>query len=202
MTEAPPPARPDPARTVTGADRIITLLRQDPTRWQALRLVAALDLPQGCIGAGFLRNLVWDHLHGRPSDCRDADIDVLFHAPDNADPAYDAGIAAKLRARAPDLRWSVRNQARMHLRNGDAPYPSVEDAMRFWPETATAVAARRCGDACALIAPFGLADLYGLILRPTSAAPRKRAVFHARVAAKGWRARWPRVRVVDAHAPE
>lgn len=195
MTGATPPARPEPAITTIGADRLTDLLQRDPTRWHALGLVAALDLPQGCIGAGFLRNPVWNHLHGRASDCRDEDIDVLFLDPGNTDPARDAELEATLRARAPGLRWSVRNQARMHRRNHDAPYPSVEDAMRFWPETATAVAAMRSGDACAIIAPFGFADLDGLILRPTSAAPRKRAAFHARIAAKGWLARWPRMRV-------
>jgi hypothetical protein len=28
----------------------------------------------------------------------------------------------------------------MHMKNGDAPYLSAVDAMRFWPETATSVA--------------------------------------------------------------
>ncbi|MCC5985702.1 MAG: nucleotidyltransferase family protein [Rhodobacteraceae bacterium] len=184
----------DAART----NRITDLLRRDRRRWRALGLVAALGLPQGCIGAGFLRNLVWDHRHARRSDCRDADIDVLFFDPRRTDPAYEADIEARLRSSAPDLQWSVRNQARMHRRNHDAPYASVEDAMRFWPETATAVAAMRAGEACAIIAPFGLADLDGLILRPPSAAPHRIAAFRARVAARNWRARWPKLQVMDA----
>lgn len=35
------------------------------------------------------------------------------------------------------LGLPVKNQARMHLRNGDRPYQSATDAMRYWPETAT-----------------------------------------------------------------
>jgi hypothetical protein len=172
------------------------LLRGDKLRWQALGIVEAFELPQGCIGAGFLRNLVWDHLHGTASDCRREDIDVLFYDPATTDPAYDAELERALRACAPGLNWSVRNQARMHLRNHDAPYISVEDAMRFWPETATAVAAERSGNACILTAPFGLDDLKGLILRPSSAAPHKLAAFQARVRAKNWRGRWPKLRVI------
>lgn len=180
---------PDPSR-------ITKLLKRDQLRWYAMGIVEALGLPEGSIGAGFVRNLVWDRLHGRCSDCRDEDIDVLFYDPAKADAAYDAEIEADLRERAPGLTWSVKNQARMHLRNGDAPYASVEDAMRFWPETATAVACMRRNDECLTIAPFGIHDLAHLILRPTSTAAHKISAFDARIRAKGWRTRWPQVRVV------
>jgi len=30
----------------------------------------------------------------------------------------------------PDIRWSARNQARMHIRNGDPPYAGTTDALR------------------------------------------------------------------------
>ncbi|KEO60313.1 hypothetical protein DT23_13325 [Thioclava indica] len=176
--------------------RVADLLMRDRRRWQAMGLVEALDLPQGCIGAGFVRNLVWDHRHGGARDCRQEDIDVLFYDQDITDAEYDAEIEATLRESAPDLNWSVKNQARMHLRNQDAPYISVENAMRFWPETATAIAAVRSGNDCIIIAPFGLSDLDRLILRPTSAAPHKVAAFLARVRAKNWRTRWPKVQVV------
>lgn len=172
------------------------LLVRDQVRWQAMGLVEALDLPQGCIGAGFVRNLVWDHLHGGVSDCRQEDIDVLFYDQSKSDPRYDAEIEVKLRESAPDLNWSVKNQARMHLRNQDAPYNSVKDAMRFWPEAATAVAAMRSGNDCIIIAPFGLFDLESLILRPTSAEPHKIAAFRARAKAKNWHARWPKVQII------
>lgn len=159
-------------------------------------LVDSLGLPQGCIGAGFLRNLVWDHYHGHASDCRREDIDVLFYDRAITDAAYDAEIEATLRDSAPGLNWSVKNQARMHLGNHDAPYSSVEDAMRYWPETATAVAAKRSGKECIVIAPFGLADLERLILRLTSAAPHKIAAFLSRVEARNWHGRWPKLTVI------
>jgi uncharacterized protein len=167
---------------------IAALIRRDACHWRVLGVIAALDLPGGCVGAGFVRNLVWDHLHGRRCDCRQADVDVLYFDPVRTDPARDAAIEARLRDHAPGVRWSVKNQARMHLRNGDAPYASVTDAMRSWPETATAVAARRTGGACTVIAPFGTDDLAGMILRPT--APAKLPALRERLAAKNWRSRW------------
>ena len=99
----------------------------------------------------------------------------------------------------PALPWSVRNQARMHTRNADAPYRSATDAMRPWPETASAVAAWLDAAGCLHIAaPCGLFDL---ALRPTPvAAARRPRVFAARLAAKPWLHEWPRLRVAGPAA--
>ncbi|WP_372921334.1 nucleotidyltransferase family protein [Roseovarius sp.] len=178
---------------------LVAMLRRDHRRWRALGFVSSLALPGACIGAGFIRNMVWEHQHGRQSDCRDEDIDVLWYDPSRPDASADREAELRLRALAPDFSWSVRNQARMHQRNGDAPYTSIDDAMRAWPETATAIAALRHGDDCEIRAPFGLDDLAGMILRPTSSEPRKLEAFQARVRAKRWLERWPHVRIAPAY---
>jgi hypothetical protein len=98
------------------------------------------------------------------------------------------------------IAWSVKNQSRMHARNGDAPYQSSCDAMRFWPETATAVAVRYTdGDHLEIAAPFGLDDLYAAIVRPTpSFIDEKRAQFNERLRHKKWLLGWPLLRVEPA----
>jgi uncharacterized protein len=104
-----------------------------------------------------------------------------------------------LRSAALGIQWSVKNQARMHERNGDRPYTSAVEAMRYWPETATAVAVRRHGpDQCKVAAPWGLDDLLSLVLRPT---PRfrgeKRYVYEERLRTKGWLTTWPRLQATE-----
>lgn len=42
-----------------------TLISSDAQRWHLLDIVRSLALPDCWIGAGFVRNAVWDHLHGR-----------------------------------------------------------------------------------------------------------------------------------------
>ncbi len=88
----------------------------------------------------------------------------------------------------------------MHLRNGDAPYGSVMDAMRYWPETATAIAARRTDDGgCEIASPFGLDDLFALIVRPTPAfAGEKQEIYLERIRTKGWLSTWPLLRMENA----
>jgi hypothetical protein len=156
-------------------------------------VVRALDLPDCWIGAGFVRTAVWDHQHGRSPSALGGDVDVVWHDPRRAGPAEDRKHEAMLRAAEPSVTWSVKNQARMHQRNGDAPYVSATEAMRHWPETATAVAVRRTSrEECEVAAPFGLDDLLGLILRPTpSFAGEKHPIYKERLRTKRWAALWP-----------
>ncbi len=160
-----------------------------------LRQVAALQLPDCWVAAGFVRSAVWDHLHHRPpAPVTGGDIDVIWFDPQSATPAMDAAIEERLAAVNPSLPWSVKNQAAMHLRNGDRPYRSSSDAMTFWPETATAVAVRLNGDALEVAAPLGLDDLFALVLRPGPAfRGAKRPSFEARASAKRWREHWPKL---------
>lgn len=174
------------------------LLSQDRWRMEALDAVRILHLNDGWIGAGFVRNAVWDHLHGYADSEVANDIDVIWF--DGCELAYetDVSIEQKLKVCLPALDWSVKNQARMHLRNGDQPYISVADAMCNWPETATATAVR-IGDNGNLevLAPFGLDDLFTMRLRSTPRfASEKHHIFQQRLADKRWLARYPMLQIL------
>lgn len=183
---------------MTHADALRALLRSDPERQRILSLVYSLDLPDCWIAAGFVRSAVWDFLHGRPASLPCADIDVIWFDPQSGRDA-DLHIEERLKRLDGSMTWSVKNQSRMHSGNGDPPYLSASDAMRFWPETATATAMRyAAGGDLEIAAPFGLDDLYGALVRPTPRFQQdKRAVFDERVMSKKWLAQWPKLRVVE-----
>jgi hypothetical protein len=180
---------------VDHASTLRTILMNDPVRWRALWLVQSLELTDCWIGAGFVRNAAWDYLHGRRPGPLSGDVDVLWFDTGRAEPSEDRRLQAALRSLNPNLDWSVKNQARMHARNGDPPYVSTVEAMRRWPETATAVAARRTGpNHCEIIAPFGLDDLFDLVLRPTPTfIGAKHQAYRDRIESKGWLKTWPRL---------
>jgi len=179
------------------ADReaaLIGLIRADPARMRLLALVRAHGPPGAWIAAGTLREAVWDDRHGRPPRPPEGDVDVVWFDR-RAGVAEDRRFERCLADAAPAVHWSVKNQARMHARNGDPPYASLSDALRCWPEPATAVAARLdAEDAILVLAPFGLAELFDLVVGPTPHfAGSRRAAHEARVRDKGWLARWPRL---------
>ena len=186
----------------TGPELIRNWIEADPVRWSLLGCVRDLGLPDCWIAAGFVRDMVWSKLHGQPA-VLNGDVDVIWYDPDDASEQRDRAIEAKLRSVQPEFDWSVKNQARMHLRNGDAPYVSSEDAMRFWPETATAIGVRRNDhDRCEVIAPLGVDDLFALKIVPAGAfADRKREIFDARVRVKRWLERYPRLTLAEPTPP-
>lgn len=176
------------------------LIAADLPRLRLLHAVRELDLPDAWIGAGFVRNAVWDVLHNRSASLPRSDIDVIWFDPQQCSPQRDREWETVLSQCCPGPQWSVRNQARMHLRNGDAPYTSATDALRYWPETATAVAVR-CGSqgAIEVVAPLGLQDLWQGVLRPAGAfAGPKYAQFAQRVHTRGWLQHWPLLKLADA----
>ncbi len=124
-------------------------------------------------------------------------MDVIWFDPTRVDPLADQELEQALQKREPSMLWSVKNQARMHTRNGDQPYHSASDAMRYWPETATAVAARldKSGR-LHIAAPLGLTDLFSLTIRPTTRFQiDKRDIFEKRVQSKRWMQRWPKLTI-------
>lgn len=186
------------AQGAAGESEILELIAADRWRMACLRAVRGLDLPQGCIGAGFVRAAVWDHLHGFAAPTPLADVDVLYFEPGDRAPESERRHERALAAALAEVPWSAKNQARMHVRNRDPAYGSVEDAMSNWLETPTAVAVHLDeAGGLHLIAPFGTADLLAMIIRPTPKARQRMAEFRARVEAKSWLTQWPQARVIS-----
>lgn len=172
------------------------MLTADTARMRALEAVRSLDLPDCWIGAGFVRSLVWDRLAGCAMATPLSDVDVVWFSAGAASDADDLQLERQLYGIEPGIPWSVKNQARMHVRNGDRPYLSTSDALTHWPETVTAVAVRLGSDGeIQILAPYGLDDLFAGRVRAT---PRfeieKRSILEARWRAKQWHLRWPFVR--------
>lgn len=175
--------------------QIIDWLRQDSERMQALCTARRLGLHDWCLGAGFVRNLVWDRLHDFTASTPLNDIDVIHFDPRHNDAKRDQMLESRLLEWLPQP-WSVKNQARMHLRSNRAPYRDSEDAISYWTEIETAVGARLLADdSIQLVAPFGLQALFNntVTFNPKS---NNLVVFEQRVAEKQWLEHWPKLKRV------
>ena len=178
-------------------ERIREWTAADPLRMRALHLARELGLPDWCIAAGFVRNLVWDKLHGYKEATPLEDIDLVYFDPLRASPEYDRELELRLAEAEPGLPWSVRNQARMHVRNGDAPYRSTLDAMGYWVEQETAVGIRMDDSSrLEVVSAFGLEGLFDKRITPNRRKRNSAAEFSARLARKNWLWIWPGLRVV------
>jgi hypothetical protein len=187
-------------------DEQLAALRSAVTRNRTLTEVltraAALDLPGWYLVAGALCQTVWNVTTGQPPEAGILDYDlVYFDASDLSWAAEDrvikrgdevfAGLPAPVQ---------IRNQARVHLwyagKFGIAcpPHTSSEAAISTYEATCACLGVRlRPGGRWQVYAPYGLSDLFSLVLRPNSVlAPRH--VYEAKAAR--WTSQWPALTVL------
>ncbi|UYO94634.1 nucleotidyltransferase family protein [Pollutimonas sp. M17] len=201
------PKRPIPGEMMANVEagyeqQLCDLVRSSGRLMAALQAARSLGLSSWCIGAGSIRSLVWDGLHGfqQPSDVDDVDV-AYFDA--QAPRGLDAELQERLHRILPNVPWEVTNQARVHEWFADtlgatvAPLSSLDDGLATWPEYATCVGIYldACG-ALKIIAPYGLNDLFELRVRHNSRRASVSTFMH-RVQSKRFKERWPRLSVCN-----
>ncbi|WP_100227828.1 nucleotidyltransferase family protein [Cupriavidus basilensis] len=181
--------------------RLVTIARESTWFRPALVAVRSLNLPSWCIGAGAVRNLVWDSLHDFQAPSALSDIDVAHFDASDLSAERDAEIQRRLTNIHPSP-WEVTNQAAVHtwfeatFGHSVVPLDSLEDAVASWPEFATSVGLTlRDDDSIDVIAPHGLDDLFSMVVRRN---PTRVSVdtYRRRIEQKQYQRRWPRATVV------
>ena len=178
---------------------IADIIAQDPVGMKQLRAVRTLALPDWCIAAGFVRNRVWDHLHGIAPPRPPGDIDVLYYDATDLSKDREAEFEQRLDGLLPGLPWQVRNQARMHVWKSLPQHRDTSDAMTYWLETVTAVGVRLEADD-RITAPWRRSaptTCSAFCCQPTAFGCTQRDEYEARIASRRWRELWPKVRFLD-----
>ncbi|MBS4189689.1 nucleotidyltransferase family protein [Bacillus sp. FJAT-49705] len=178
---------------------IIRLIEKDQWMIEILQAVKSLELSDNWVCAGFVRSKVWDTLHGFEERTPIPDIDVIYFDKDNIDEMKEKILEEKLRELIPNIPWSVKNQARMHVVNNFPPYSSSFDAISKFPETATALGVKLNEEGkVILIAPHGIADVINLELKPTPYFVGTQdliEIYRNRMFKKRWKSIWPMIKM-------
>ncbi len=173
------------------------LLRNDSFRMRCLRAARDARLTDWYLAAGFLRNAIWDFMHEASQPTPLNDIDLVYFESDDVSTEREAAMERRLSEAVPGVEWQVRNQARMHMRSGHAPYVDTADAIGHWVETPTCVGVRlEDDDALRLVAPYGLEENWELRVRPNPVVAYPRDLYRRRVESKRWMQLWPRLRIM------
>ncbi len=173
-------------------DIIVRWLQADAFRMEVLQAVSKLDLPDWLIAAGFVRNLIWDKQHGISTPLND--VDIIYYDKNDATTNRDLAYEVSLNRTIPDLPCSVKNQARMHFRNGDQEYKSTQDAMKYWPETQTAIGAMiNSSGNIEIRHSFNLEKYFNYCINHNPL--RKIEIFNNRVNSKKWLTIWKKLSV-------
>ena len=168
-----------------------------------LRTARSLSLPDWLVFSGAVYQPVLNHLTGRTPNYGTKDYDLVYY--DGSDLSYEAEDAVIRRVKAafeePQKSMvEVRNQARVHLwfeaKFGEpyAPLSCTAEALERFTSPTFAIGVRlEPDDRLHIEAPFGLADLFALRLRPNR---RRKTLGFAPKCADVLR-RWPELVVQD-----
>ncbi len=167
-----------------------------------LKLAPKLGIPNWYLGAGCIAQTVWNHFHGFDLTTGIKDCDLVYY--DSSDLSYEAEDVYVQKSKKLFKNISnpveIINEARVHLwyekkfsRKINA-YKSVEEAINEWPTTATGVAVKyKKNGKFEIYAPYGLNDLFGLILRPNKIKITE-DIYLEKV--KRWKSIWPKLKVI------
>lgn len=175
---------------------ITRLLEADSWRIDVLNAAEELNLPDWWIGAGFLRNAIWNAIEGIDSPPT-RDVDLVYFNKDDISPETDWTYDEKMKTDFPFAEWEVRNQARMHYVNNFEPYVSTADGIAHWVETATCVAVKLADSNLQYLFCHGTDDLFNLVARPIPEFQSEEllSVFYQRIDKKQWKVKWPSLRI-------
>jgi uncharacterized protein len=182
-------------------------LRRNHVLTEVLARAATLDLPGWYLVAGCLYQTVWNVVTGEPADAGILDYDLAYF--DDSDLSWDAEDVVirsgqRLFGDLP-VPVQIRNQARVHLWYQEKfgkpcrPYESTEAAIDSFEATTASLGVRlEAGGSWRIYAPYGLADVFNLVVRPNPAlAPR--SVYEAKTSR--WRRQWPALTVLPWPEP-
>jgi len=161
----------------------------------------SLKLKNWYLGAGCISQTVWNELHGFQPEQHIKDYDLVYF--DSSDLSYGAenSFIEQGASMFKDLgvKVEIRNEARVHLWYKDhfgqaiEPYRSCEDAISSWPTTATSVGVTTGSGEFRVFAPFGLSDLFAMVVRPNKRQVTKEVYMEK---ASRWASIWPRLDVI------
>lgn len=178
------------------------IIRSHDWLMKTLVTVRSINGPVCYVGAGAVRDSVWDVMSGKSQARSARDIDVVYFDPGDLGEEQESRLEQTLSHVEPNEDWDVKNQAIVHLWFENTfgypvePLTSVEDAVATWPEYASCVAVRLKDDDCLeIIAPHGLHDLLNMKVRrnPARVTVEK---YRERIERKQYTSTWPGIEVV------
>ena len=171
---------------------ILNLIKSDPWMMDAIGKAEKLNLKNWIIGAGFVRNKVWDYLHNITS--KKTDVDLVYYDINGNNEREDEILTDKLKTET-GINWEIVNEYYAHVWNNFKPFKSTEDAISTWCETATGVGVTIKDGALKLVMPHGINDLVNLILRPSPAFMNNIGFVKERIKNKKWLETWPKLKL-------
>ena len=131
------------------------------------------DFKHYYLAAGCINQTIFNYYHNYDLDYGIGDYDIVYYDEDTSYEKEDIIIKdLKDKLKHLDLKFDIKNEKRVHIwynekyKTNRKEYESVEDAISKWGTTITCLGVRMENNKLIVCAPYGLNDLFNLILRP------------------------------------
>lgn len=184
------------------AERFRAAVERNTTLLQVLRRAADLNLPGWYLAAGAVTQTVWNMSTNNPPEHGIDDYDLVYF--DDSDLSWEAEDreirkGAQVFGDLPS-RVEIRNQARVHLWYAEKfgipslQHKSTEGAIRTWLNGPALIGIRLLpGGDWRVFAPWGLADILTLVVRPNPMSG-SRELYDKKTAR--WQGLWPELTIL------
>jgi len=183
---------------------LLEILKKNKTLQTVLKRVDELGLKNWYVGAGSINQTVWNVLCVFEQEYGIEDYDLVYY--DAEDISYEGEnfYIQKGKELFKDISSivEIRNQARVHLWFEKhfgykiKPHKSVEDSIKAWPTISSCIGVRydKANDVYKIYAPYGLDDIFNLVVRPNKQLITKE-VYDKKV--RKWIKKWPNLKIIQ-----
>ena len=182
-------------------DVLESILLKNKTLKYLLEVLDKSGLENYYIGAGCINQTVFNYYSGYDIEYGIGDYDIVYYDEDLSYEAEDK-IIKMIHSKVcdMDINLDIKNEARVHLwyeekfgRKIEA-YTSVEDAIGRWTSTATCIGVRYKNGKFIVYAPYGLNDIFSMIIRPV--VGNVSTEIYCKKCLK-WKDKWPKLKIVS-----
>ena len=172
------------------------ILFKNETLKEVLKRLEKSNLKNYYVGAGCINQTVFNYLHGLRIDANINDYDIVYYDEDTSYEKEDI-VIKYVEELLSDL--NIKNEARVHLwynkkyNENRKPYVSLEDAVSRWGTTITCIGVRLENNKLIVTAPYGLNDLFNMIIRPVKIDFTE--VDYIKKVNK-WKKKWPKLTIM------
>lgn len=177
------------------------ILRKNTELMSILEVLEKDGISDYYVGAGAINQTVFNYYHGYDINYGIKDYDIVYYDEDISYEKEDI-VIKRLDNKFNDLDVCVdiKNQARVHIWYYEkygikkVPYTSVEDAIARWGATITCIGVRLENGKLVVFAPYGLNDIFGMIIRPVKKDFTKENYDER---ADKWMKKWPMLKKIE-----
>ena len=177
-----------------------TILLKNKTLKEILKRLSKSELKNYYVTAGAINQTILNYYHDYELDYGIKDYDIVYFDEDVSYEKEDKIIKMiKSLLKDIDVEYDVKNEARVHLWYKDKfgieilPYNSVEDAISRFGATITCIGVRIENNKLEVFAPYGLNDIFSMIIRPIKEDFKKEQY---KIRAEKWKNKWPLLTII------